>query len=398
MDWGTLYWPNPACAFYGVGFRESRLVKNGTTRGQRQALCRECQSSVALTYGTPYFDLEHDPALFALAIRALAEGNAIRATARIVQVDKDTSSLWLDRAAQHCRLVILHLWQQLPVRECQLDERWSFVHTQDEHLAWTKLPRETYGDAWVWVAFAPEWRLVMAFVVGKRTQVEANLLLERVAHVPTALIPFLTSDQLPEYRTALRHVYGEWPQPPRRGSRGPQPQPRRVPRKELLYAQVVKTRARGRVGAVDHNVVFGDDQRIAECLALLPTSVTINTRFVERENLTFRQHNRRLTRKTNAFSKELSWLEKQLWLSLAYTHVVLPHDSLRQELPMCEPTRGSGSPRRWRPRTPAMAAGLTDHVWTTDELLSYRVPALLVDQLDRLEHLFPKLEPIHQGN
>ena len=99
-----------------------------------------------------------------------------------------------------------------------------------------------------------------------------------------------------------------------------------------------------------------------------------------------------------AFSKELPWLEKQLWLSLAYTHLVLPHDSLGQELPMVEPTRGTGSPRRWQPRTPAMAAGLTDHVWTTDELLSYRVPAPFVDQLDQLEHLFPQLEPIHQGN
>jgi IS1 family transposase/transposase-like protein len=398
MDWETWYCPNPACALYSVGFRESRLVKNGTTRGQRQALCRACRSSVALTYGTPYFDLEHDPALFALAIRALAEGNAIRATARIIQVDKDTVCLWLDRAAQHCRLVMLHLWQQLPVRECQLDELWSFVHTKDAHLAWAKISRETYGDAWVWVAFAPEWRLVIAFVVGKRPQVEANLLLERVAYVTTDLVPFFTSDQLPEYRTALLHVYGEWQQLPRRGSRGPQPQPRRVPRKELLYAQVVKTRARGRVVAVDHKVVFGDDQRVAACLALLPTSATINTSFVERENLAFRQHNRRLTRKTNAFSKERPWLEKQWWLSLAYTHFVLPHDSLRQELPMYEPTRGSGSPRRWRPRTPAMAAGLTDHVWTTDELLSYRVPGLFVDQLDRLEHLFPKLEPIHQGN
>ena len=94
------------------------------------------------------------------------------------------------------------------------------------------------------------------------------------------------------------------------------------------------------------------------------------------------------------FSKELPWLEKQLWLSLAYTHLVLPHDSLAQELPMVEPTRGTGSPRRWQPRTPAMAAGLTDHVWTTDELLSYRVPAPFVDQLDQLEHLFPQLEPI----
>jgi hypothetical protein len=137
---------------------------------------------------------------------------------------------------------------------------------------------------------------------------------------------------------------------------------------------------------------------MAALLAMLPTSVTINTSVVKREKLAFRQHNRRLTCKTNAFSKELPWLEKQLWLSLAYTHVVLPHDSLSQELPMVEPTRGTGSPRRWQPRTPAMAAGLTDHVWTTDELLSYRAPAPFIDQLDQLEHLFPELEVIHQGN
>ena len=127
------------------------------------------------------------------------------------------------RAAQQCRLVILYLWQQLPRRECQLDELWSFVHTKDEHLSWAKTSRDTYGDAWVWVAFAPEWRLVVAFVVGKRTQAEANLLLERVAHVTTDLIPFFSSDQLPAYRTALLHVYGAWYQPPRRGTRGPPP-------------------------------------------------------------------------------------------------------------------------------------------------------------------------------
>ena len=313
-------------------------------------------------------------------------------------MDKDTVCTGLDRAAQPCRLVILYVWQPLPLRECQLDEWWSFVHTQDEHLAWAKTYPDPYGEAWVGVAFAPAWRLVVAVVVGKRTPAEAHVLLERVAQVTTDLIPCFTSDQRPEYRTALLHVYGEWYQPPRRGPRGPHPHPRRVPPQERCDAPVVKTRERGRVVAVDHHVVFGDAQGIAALLAALPTSATSHTSVVERENLALRQHHRRLTRKTNAFSKELPWLEKQLWLSLAYTHLGLPHDSLRQELPMVEPPGGGGSPRRWQPRKPAMAAGVTDQVWTTDELLSYRVPATFVDHLDQLEHLFPQPEPIYQGN
>jgi hypothetical protein len=161
---------------------------------------------------------------------------------------------------------------------------------------------------------------------------------------------------------------------------------------------VVKTRERGRVVAVDHHVVFGDVQGIAPRLASRPTSATIKTSVVEREHLALRQHHRRLTRTTKAFSTELPWLEKPRWVSLAYTHVVLPHDRLRQALPMAEPTRGTGSPRRWQPRTPAMAAGLTDHGWATDAWLSYRVPAPFVEQLDHLEHLFPQPESIYQGN
>lgn len=124
----------------------------------------------------------------------------------------------------------------------------------------------------------------------------------------------------------------------------------------------------------------------------------INTSFVERENFTLRQRNRRLTRKTSGLSKELSWLEKQLWLALAYDHLVLPHDSLRQRLASPEPTRGNGSARRWCAITPAMAAGLTDHVWSMSELLSYRVSATFLDRLQDMEHLFPSLEPVHQGN
>jgi IS1 family transposase len=398
MDWESLYCPDRHCHYYGIPFHQGLMVKNGSSHGQKQALCKACGSSVSMRYGTAYLGLEADLAIFETAVRALAEGNSLRATARIVQIDKDTACDWLDRAAQHCRLVMLYLWHNLHITECQLDELWSFVHTKERNLPYAKIYCETYGDAWVWVAFAPIWRLVLAFVIGKRDQENANLLLSRVVYVTDDHIPFFTSDQLPEYRTALLHAYGMWHQPQRQGDRGRYPKPRRVPLPGLLYAQVVKKRKKGRVVEVGSKVVFGDPDAIADRLAASPVSNTVNTSFVERDNLTQRQSNRRLTRRTNGFSKEITWFEKQLWVSLAYYHLVLPHHSLRQRLPTPEPTRGTGTPRRWRPVTPAMAAGITDHVWTTAELLSYRVPAQFLEQLPEIEYLFPPLDQIHQGS
>ncbi len=166
---------------------------------------------------------------------------------------------------------------------------------------------------------------------------------------------------------------------------------------DLLDAQGVKQRERGHVIAVSPKGVFGDAERVEICLQTSPTSQTVNPSFVERENLSLRQHNRRLTRKTNGFSKELSWLEKQLWLSLAYSHLILPHQSLRRELLQRQPTRGTGSEQRWQLVTPAMAAGMTRHVWTTQELLSYRVSADFLEALAQKQNLFPDLESIHQG-
>jgi transposase-like protein len=130
MDWETLYCPNPFCCYYGRLFHQGLLVKNGATRGQKQALCRSCGHSVALHYGTVYFDLDADPAISETAIRALAEGNSLRATGWIVQINKDTACAWLHRAAVLCRLVMLYLWRNLTVTECQLDELWNFVHTR----------------------------------------------------------------------------------------------------------------------------------------------------------------------------------------------------------------------------------------------------------------------------
>ena len=398
MDWETLYCPNLRCEYYGKPFKIGKLVRNGSSRGEPQARCQACGSSVTLNYGTAYYGLGTDPVKFEMALRALAEGNSLRATARIVEVDKDQVCAWLDRAARQCRAVMLYLWRDLPVTECQLDELWSFVHTKQENLPGAKRYADTYGDVWVWLAFAPVWRLVLGFVIGKHDQTSADRLLAQVVWVTDETIPFFTSDQWPAYTQALLSTYGEWYQPVRQGARGAHPKPRRRPRADLLYAQVIKQRTSGHMTTVYTSVVFGDQAAVAARLAQSPVSRTINTSFIERDNLTQRQQNRRLTRRTNGFSKDLTWFEKQLWLSLAYYHLSLPHTSLRTPLPVPQLTYGTGSSRRWHPVTPAMAAGITDHVWTTRELLSYRVSPLDWQKRPIPEKLFPSWPEIHHGS
>jgi len=134
---------------------------------------------------------------------------------------------------------------------------------------------------------------------------------------------------------------------------------------------------------VTTKIIFGSQAAVQARFVASPVSQTINTSFVAHNNLTCRSSHGRLARKVLSFSKELTWLEKHLWLSLAYYHFVLAPDSLRQRCSEPQPTWGSGSPKRWQPSTPAMAAGITDHVWTMEELLSSRVPPDFRDQLDQ---------------
>lgn len=146
------------------------------------------------------------------------------------------------------------------------------------------------------------------------------------------------------------------------------------------------------MAAVTTPVVFDKAKALTVRRASLPTSTTVNTSAVAREHLTVRQHNRRLPRKPTALSKALTGREKPRWRSLAYDHLVLPHASLRQPREAPELTRGQGSPRRWKPGTPAMAAGSTDHLWTTQARLSYRVPVSFGERRHALDPWFQPSE------
>jgi hypothetical protein len=135
---------------------------------------------------------------------------------------------------------------------------------------------------------------------------------------------------------------------------------------------VVKTVRRRRLVRVSHRVVFGTLEAINAVLA--PHGWHINTAFVERLNLSIRQHVTAVRRRVSTLCQGEDGLRQQLVVFQVYDNRCLPHTSLRQPLPPPLPTHGRGSAKPWRLWTPAMAAGLTDHVWTLREVLRFRVP------------------------
>jgi hypothetical protein len=145
-----------------------------------------------------------------------------------------------------------------------------------------------------------------------------------------------------------------------------------MPLPGLCYAQVIKTVRQRRLVRVRHRVVFGTPEAVQQVLAACGWQ--INTAFIERLNLSIRQHVAAVGRRVTTLCKGKDGLHQQLALYHIYYNFCLPHGSVRLPLPQPEPTHGSGSAKRWQPQTPAMAAGLTDHVWTLREVLLFRVP------------------------
>jgi hypothetical protein len=180
------------------------------------------------------------------------------------------------------------------------------------------------------------------------------------------------SDGYAHYLTAIVTHCGCCVQQPRRQDRGLAPRPRWTPLPGLLYVQVIKTTRRRRLVRVSHRVVFGTLEAVQQVLAACGWQ--IQTAFVERLNLSLRQRVAAIGRRSATPCKRQEGLGQQLALFQVYHNFVLPHASLRQALTAPLSTKGTGSAKVGRPCTPAMAAGLTDRVWTLREVLRYRVP------------------------
>src|SRR3989454_1108498 len=292
VDTSQHFCPYPDCAYQGwAGW--GNLRANGHPNGGRwrQLLCIACRRYFLESLGTIFHGKCASVDLIVRVIACLAEGLGIRGTARVFEVEANTVLQWLVEAAEQLHAFSRHVLHDVRVRQVQLDELFALLSAvkAGEVSEAEAIERLERSPQWVWVAMDPESKLLLAIDVGNRTLAMAQRFVHHVAQLlaPDCAPRFLT-DGFREYMTALLTHYGYWVQPPRRQATGPAPKPRWMPQSGLLSAQVVKTVRRRHLVRVRHRVVFGTLEAVQQVLAACGWQ--INTAFVERINLSIRQH------------------------------------------------------------------------------------------------------------
>jgi len=214
------------------------------------------------------------------------------------------------------------------------------------------------------VALDAEHRLVLCVIPGKRTAENCQELVGEVHHRMDGRLPrLITTDEYPSYPVAIREIYGQRVVPlpvlPKRPGR-PRVEKKVIP-KALNYAVVHKHREDGRVVRVESEVVFGTEQSVAAALEQSTASSEVNTAFLERHNGTDRHRNARKARCTCCFSKDLEMHQAMTYFTMYNYNFCWPVRTLARK----------DDDGIKQPRTPAMSAGLSDHVWSMSEWLAY---------------------------
>jgi hypothetical protein len=259
-------------------------------------------------------------------------------------------------------------WSRFPPasREIQLDERWSFVGKKEANRDPNDPLDRFRGDDWDHRAVDPESRLLLSLVAGKRTAENCDKVVQDVKLRTGGRTDLLiTTDEHAPYATAIEKAYSVEVTQPKSPGPGRPPGPKRELPQDLCCATVRKTREKGRVVEVVRTLVIGTAALPNALVARSRVSRTINTSFVERNNGTERGQNSRKVRKTYGFSRDWD-LHNAASCFIAFSYN------------FCWPVRTlrlKGAHGHWHSRTPAMAAGLADHVWTTEEWATYPAKA-----------------------
>src|ERR1017187_1462699 len=307
---------------------QRKCQRFGTHRnGLRRFRCPQCKKTYTeahrLTLGEMY--VSEEKAI--MALKLLVEGNRIRSTMRITGMDGNTITKILVLAGERCEKLMGRLIVNVPVKNVQAEEIWGYVQKKEAHKAPFEADDKNIGDAYCFVAIDRDSKLVLNFALGRRDQKTTDAFIEglRAASAPQRFQ--ITTDGFAPYVSAITTTLSD----------------------RCDFAQLIKV----------YGQPIGEEHRYSppEVLEALPKPIMgepdrrkICTSHIERQNLTIRMQMRRMTRLTNAFSKKWDNLWSAYCLWFAFYNFCRIHSAIRV--------------------TPAMEAGIADHVWDLKELLA----------------------------
>ena len=346
MDPQGQFCHNPACPARGqvgqgnIGVHSQR---------EQRYVCHTCGRTFAATRGTTFYRLRTAADQVTLVLTLLCHGCPPQAIVAAFGLDERTVAAWLRRAGAHCQQVHEHLVQQGQV---------DLQHVQADEL-WVK---RVGGRVWMALAVAVPSRLWLGGVISpQRDRALVLALVQQVRACARRLDLLVCVDGLSSYVTAFRRVFRH---PVYTGRRG---RPRLVLAAGFQLGQVVKQYVKRRVVSVRQRIVEGTAAGITAVLTATGTGQGIHTAYIERFNATLRSTLAPLVRRGRALARKGETLQAGMYLVGCTYNFCWDHASLRLAAP-------AGAGHRWQERTPAMAAGLTDHRWTLRELLSFPVP------------------------
>jgi transposase-like protein len=343
MDPHSVFCPNPACP--DKGQRDRTNIQIHSQKEQRYR-CTTCGKTFAATAGTAFYRLHHPAEVMVLVVTLLCHGCPVQAIVAALGLDERTVTAWLHRAGGHGARVQGAVVQtgQVALGQVQADEICVKV---------------CKGRVWQAMALAVPSRLWLGGEVSAtRDGALVTAVLRRVAACAANRVLLICVDGFAAYVGAVRTVFRVAVYTGRRG------RPRLELPDTVLLAQVIKSHQGRRLVDVTHRVVFGAEETIRRAITATRGGTQINTAYIERLNATFRAALAPLTRRGRRLAHGTALLTSGMWLVGTAYNFCWTHDSLR--------LRAIGG-RKWQERTPAMVAGLTDHVWTMEEVLRYRV-------------------------
>ena len=346
MDPQTVFCHNSACPAsgqVGKGNISVHSLKEGRCK------CNVCGKTFTETKGTVFYRLRIAKDVVVLVVTLLAYGCPVQAICIAFGLDERTVLDWQARCGQHCQRVHEHLVEQpRDLGQVQADE--------------IRVKRQG-GILWMAMAIQVQTRLWLGGVLS--TARDGNLIVALMHKVRRSTLcrPLLFCvDGCAAYVAAIQRVFRE---PIRTGQPG---RPPLRPWDGIYIAQVLKQYAHKHVVAVSRRIVQGTQAQIDALLQVTQGGGAINTAYIERLNATFRSRITALIRRGRALARQTATLHDAMYLVGTVYNFCTYHTSLR--LPLYLP----GNRRRWLRRTPAIAAGITDHLWTVQELLSFQVP------------------------